>query len=143
MTTLLSRACAGLSLFLGLAFLGAGCNQAGSTGAQTKGPGKDKGTQVSKTEDKKDNGDKHSGWWCDEHGVPESECSMCSTKVAAEAKKKGDWCEKHDRAKSHCFLCDPVLKEKYAALYRAKTGKEPPATEDEEKAKEGDKGSKK
>lgn len=68
----------------------------------------------------------HSGWWCDEHGIPEAECSMCSGKVAAQFKKKGDWCEKHDRAKSQCFLCDPSLKEKYAAVYRAKYGKEPP-----------------
>jgi len=79
---------------------------------------------------------KHDGWWCDEHGIPEAECSMCSSKVAAECKKKGDWCEKHNRAKSQCFLCDPKLKEKYAAVYRAKYGKEPPPTEDEEKEKE-------
>jgi hypothetical protein len=58
---------------------------------------------------------------------------MCSAKVAAEFKKKGDWCNEHDRAKSQCFLCDPKLKEKFAALYRAKYGKEPPPTEDEEK----------
>jgi hypothetical protein len=51
---------------------------------------------------------------------------MCSGKVAAERKKAGDWCEKHDRAKSQCFLCDPSLKERYAAVYRAKYGKEPP-----------------
>src|SRR5689334_2982890 len=75
-------------------------------------------------------GHDHSGWWCDEHGVPEAECSQCSGKVAAEAKKKGDWCEAHDRAKSQCFLCDPKLKGKYAAVYRAKYGKEPPATEE-------------
>ena len=27
---------------------------------------------------------------------------------------------------SQCFLCDPKLKEKYAARYRLKYGKEPP-----------------
>jgi hypothetical protein len=68
----------------------------------------------------------HSSWWCDEHGLPEAECSMCNSKVAAEHKKAGDWCEKHDRAKSQCFLCDPSLKEKYATIYRAKYGQEPP-----------------
>jgi len=68
----------------------------------------------------------HSGWWCDEHGVPEAECSMCNAKVAAERKKAGDWCEKHDRAKSQCFICDPSLKEKYVAIYRAKYGMDPP-----------------
>jgi hypothetical protein len=73
----------------------------------------------------------HSGWWCNEHGIPEGECSMCSSKVAAAFQKKGDWCQEHDRAKSQCFICDPAAKEKYAAKYRAKYGKEPPAIEDE------------
>ncbi len=82
---------------------------------------------------------KHDSWWCAEHGIPEEECSMCSAKVAKECKAKGDWCDKHDRAKSQCFLCDPKLREKYAAMYRAKYGKEPPPTEDDEK-KGGDKG---
>jgi hypothetical protein len=73
---------------------------------------------------------KHEGWWCDEHGIPEEECSLCNAKVAAECKKKGDWCEKHERAKSQCFLCDPKLKERYAAKYRARYGKEPPPIEE-------------
>jgi len=73
----------------------------------------------------------HSGWWCGEHGVPELQCSQCSAKVAADFQKKGDWCEEHDRAKSQCFICDPKLKETFAAQYRAKEGKEPPALEDE------------
>jgi hypothetical protein len=69
---------------------------------------------------------KHAHWWCDEHGIPESVCSMCSDKAAADFKKKGDWCEKHDRAKSQCFLCDPSLKAKFAAIYKSKEGKDPP-----------------
>ena len=69
----------------------------------------------------------HSGWWCGEHGVPEAECSMCSAKAAAAFKAKGDWCEEHLRAKSQCFICEPNLKEKFAAMYRAKEGKDPPA----------------
>lgn len=83
-------------------------------------------------------GHDHSGWWCAEHGVPEGVCSQCSAKVAADLQKKGDWCAEHDRAKSQCFLCDPALKEKFAAQYRAKEGKEPPAME-EEKAEETEK----
>ena len=75
----------------------------------------------------------HSGWWCAEHGVPEEMCGQCSAKVAAECKKKGDWCEEHDRPDSQCFVHHPELKEKFAAQYRAKYGKEPPPTEDEEK----------
>lgn len=73
----------------------------------------------------------HSGWWCAEHGVPEAICSQCDPKYAAECQKKGDWCEDHGRAKSQCFLCDSKLKEKFAAQYRAKFGKEPSPTEDE------------
>lgn len=69
----------------------------------------------------------HSGWWCDEHGIPEAVCSMCSPKVASQFQKKGDWCEEHDRAKSQCFLCDPGLQAKFAKQYRAKYGKEPPS----------------
>ena len=73
----------------------------------------------------------HSGWWCGEHGVPEAACSMCNSKVAAAFKAKGDWCDKHERAQSQCFICDPKLQEKFAAQYRAKEGKEPPAIEEE------------
>ena len=69
----------------------------------------------------------HSGWWCVEHAIPEAECSMCSAAYAKECKEKGDWCEEHDRAKSQCFKCDPSLAEKYAKLYQAKYGKQPPA----------------
>lgn len=68
----------------------------------------------------------HSGWWCAEHGVPEKECSICSSKVAAQFKAKGDWCEEHGRAESQCFLCDPTRAEKFAALYEAKFGEKPP-----------------
>lgn len=75
---------------------------------------------------------KHSGWWCDEHGLPEGVCSMCSAKVAADFQKAGDWCAEHDRAKSQCFKCNPLLKESFADQYRAKYGKEPPAMENDD-----------
>ena len=68
----------------------------------------------------------HSGWWCDEHGVPEAQCSMCSAKAAKAFQQKGDWCEEHNRARSQCFACEPKLREQFAADYRAKYGKEPP-----------------
>ena len=76
------------------------------------------------------NGHDVAGWWCGEHGLSEAECSMCNSKVAAAFKAKGDWCDEHDRAKSQCFKCDPKLQEKFAALYRAKEGKDPPAIEE-------------
>ncbi len=128
MTTLLTRAGAGLCLCAGLALLGVGC-----TGGDATKPKADAKKPPEKAE-----AAAHGEWWCAEHGVPEEECSMCSAKMAKECKAKGDWCDKHDRAKSQCFLCDPSLKEKFAAKYRAKYGKEPPPTEDEEKAKKGD-----
>jgi hypothetical protein len=117
-----------------------GCGQADNKSGQTKEKDtKGKLSQVAKAKEEEKKGNDHSGWWCDEHGVPEAECSMCSAKVAAEFKKKGDWCEKHDRAKSQCFICDPKLKDKYAAVYRAKYGKEPPEPTDNQPPKEGEK----
>lgn len=78
---------------------------------------------------------KHDGWWCQEHGVPEHLCSLCSDEVAAKLKKEGDWCKIHDRAKSQCFKCDPDLYKKYEAMYVAKYNKkpEPPPREEFEK----------
>jgi hypothetical protein len=128
----------GVVLSLIAAFALAGCGQTENKGGQVKDSGaapKEKPVQVAAAKNDEKKAHDHSGWWCDEHGVPEAECSMCSAKVAAEFKKKGDWCDKHDRAMSQCFICNPKAKDKYAALYRAKYGKEPPPTEDEENAK--------
>jgi hypothetical protein len=72
---------------------------------------------------------KHDHWWCREHGIPEDECLMCKLSEE-ELKKKGDWCEKHEYAKSQCFACNPALRERYAAQYRAKYGKEPPEADE-------------
>jgi hypothetical protein len=80
-----------------------------------------------------DDGDKHaggthdhSGWWCDEHGVPEEECGQCNAKLAAAFQKKGDWCKEHDRPDSQCFICHPEYEAAFAAKYEAKYGKKPP-----------------
>lgn len=97
------------------------------------GDGHDHGNDAHSEHDGHDHGSEghtHSGWWCGEHGIPEAECSMCSAKVAAEFQRQGDWCQEHDRAESQCFVCHPENKEKYAAKYRAKYGKEPPAVTD-------------
>lgn len=78
-----------------------------------------------------DHGDaSHGGWWCVEHGVPEEDCSMCSAKAADDFKAKGDWCEEHNRAESQCFICEPSRAEKFAKLYVAKVGHEPPKPEE-------------
>ena len=79
----------------------------------------------------------HSGWWCDEHGVPEEICGQCNAKYAAECQKKGDWCKKHDRPDSQCFICHPELEAKFAAQYETKYGEKPPKrTEEESSPKE-------
>jgi hypothetical protein len=56
----------------------------------------------------------------------EAECARCNPKLAAKLKKEGDWCKEHNRPESQCILCHPELKEKFAAEYQAKYGKEPP-----------------
>jgi cobalt-zinc-cadmium efflux system membrane fusion protein len=71
----------------------------------------------------------HSGWWCDEHGVPEEECGLCNAKLAAQFQKKGDWCKEHDRPDSQCFVCHPEKATEFAARYEAKYGKRPPHPE--------------
>lgn len=71
----------------------------------------------------------HSGWWCDEHGVPEKVCGQCHSKLAPDFQKKGDWCQTHDRPDSQCFVCHPEHEAKFAAQYEAKYGKKPPKPE--------------
>jgi hypothetical protein len=103
-----------------LVFFGFGCSKDAPKAEQSKRAAQ----QVAQKEDRD-----HSGWWCDEHGVPEAVCGQCNAKYAAECKKKGDWCKDHDRPDSQCFIHHPELKEKFAAQYRAKYGKEPPRTD--------------
>jgi hypothetical protein len=71
----------------------------------------------------------HGGWWCNEHGVPESVCGLCDSKLAASFQKKGDWCQTHDRPDSQCFVCHPEHEARFAAQYEAKYGKKPPKPE--------------
>jgi hypothetical protein len=107
-----------LALVAGVVLLAGGCGQ-----------GPEKKVEGGKETPVKAKGPKeheHGEWWCEEHGIPEAECSMCSARVEKECKAKGDWCEKHNRAKSQCFKCNPKLKGFFAAKYRAKYGKEPP-----------------
>lgn len=68
----------------------------------------------------------HSGWWCDEHGVPEEVCTRCNAKLVADFKSKGDWCEEHDLPDSQCFIHHPENAAKFAAQYEAKYGEQPP-----------------
>lgn len=74
----------------------------------------------------KDGDQSHGGWWCVEHGVPEAECARCDKSLVAKFKESGDWCKEHDRPESQCFICGPKRFEKFAAVYEAKTGRQPP-----------------
>ena len=47
--------------------------------------------------------------WCEEHAVPESQCTRCDpTKIAA-FKATSDWCEEHGLPESQCSKCKPEL----------------------------------
>lgn len=48
--------------------------------------------------------------WCGEHGVPESQCTLCHPELIAAFKATGDWCEEHSLPESHCLKCNPDLK---------------------------------
>lgn len=69
--------------------------------------------------------------WCREHAMPESICVQCNASLAGGFKAKNDWCEQHNVPKSQDFSHHPELKEKFAAAFKAKNGKEPPAMEEE------------
>lgn len=100
-----------ISTVLVLAFSGVGCNPAA----------KDNG--------KKDipKGGPPEGWWCQEHGVPEEDCSLClpEAEVKKRFKDTGDWCKIHERAQSQCFKCDPSKYKKFEDQHVAKMGKKP------------------
>jgi hypothetical protein len=101
------------TLLLAFSLIGCGANTAPAPVAETK---------VAEKPIEHD----HSGWWCNEHGVPEEVCALCNSKIAAEFQKKGDWCKEHDRPDSQCFKCHPEKEAEFAAEYEAKYGKKAP-----------------
>lgn len=144
MTKFVTRSGSAFALFAMIAILASGCGKATQTD-ETKGSEKDR--PVAKNDgykdkdlDKKGDGKNedagdHSGWWCPEHGLPEHVCDLCSRKYREAEKAKGNWCE-HNRVKTSCFKCNPGLKERYAAEYKAKFKKDPPATDEDEEKKD-------
>jgi hypothetical protein len=48
--------------------------------------------------------------WCEEHQVPESQCTRCNPDLIAAFKATGDWCEEHGLPESQCLKCNPDLK---------------------------------
>lgn len=102
----------------GWVLLACGCNQSNHSDSRTSQPA----TAVVSESPSHEHGE----WWCDEHGVPEEECTRCRPDLTAGYKKKGDWCGKHDRPDSQCFLCHPEKEAQFAARYKIKYGKLPP-----------------
>lgn len=124
MSAFLLKRSVAFGALLALVAMAVGCGQQASDDGSTQV------SDASHEEHAEGDGHDHGGWWCAEHGVPEEECSVCSSQAAAKFKEKGDWCEEHNRAESQCFKCDPSRAEKFARLYEAKFGHAPPkATE--------------
>ena len=48
--------------------------------------------------------------WCDEHGVPESQCTRCNPTLVPAFQATGDWCAEHALPESQCLKCNPGLK---------------------------------
>jgi hypothetical protein len=67
-------------------------------------------TTAEKTEPKKDVKPGSHEDWCEEHQVPESQCTLCDPKLAAAFKATGDWCEEHGLPESQCRKCNADLK---------------------------------
>jgi cobalt-zinc-cadmium efflux system membrane fusion protein len=49
--------------------------------------------------------------WCKEHGVPESKCTKCNPRLVAKFVQAGDYCREHGYPASVCPLCHPELPE--------------------------------
>lgn len=48
--------------------------------------------------------------WCQEHQVPESQCTKCNPDLIPAFKATGDWCKEHDVPESQCTKCDAKRK---------------------------------
>ena len=112
------------AILIGFALVAVGCGPTASTTQKPKSP---PGNEKADPEVKAENADAHakgdahdhSGWWCAEHGIPEAECSICSSRLrGSKAKGTGATITTGRKPVLHC---DPKLK-KFAA-HRSKEGK--------------------
>ncbi|MBI4605648.1 MAG: efflux RND transporter periplasmic adaptor subunit [Planctomycetes bacterium] len=72
--------------------------------------------------------------WCEEHGVPESRCTICRGTTPAPADPR-DWCAEHGVPESQCTACHPEI-----ALRGQSAGAEPAAVAVLEAGADGAKG---
>ena len=47
--------------------------------------------------------------WCEEHQVPESQCTRCNPDLIPAFKATNDWCPEHGVPESQCKICNPEL----------------------------------
>ena len=48
--------------------------------------------------------------WCEEHGVPESQCTRCDPSLIPAFQVANDWCPDHGLPMSQCTIHNPNLK---------------------------------
>jgi hypothetical protein len=48
--------------------------------------------------------------WCDEHGVPETQCTRCDPSLVPAFQAANDWCADHGLPMSQCTIHNPNLK---------------------------------
>ena len=48
--------------------------------------------------------------WCDEHGVPETQCTRCDPSLIPAFQASNDWDAEHGLPMSQCTIHDPNLK---------------------------------
>jgi hypothetical protein len=48
--------------------------------------------------------------WCDEHGVPETQCTRCDPSLVPAFQAAGDWDGEHGLPMSQCKIHNPNLK---------------------------------
>lgn len=99
------------ALILAMLFLVGACNKSGD-GEKDKAP-------ATKEEPEKKEAAGHAAKnvapgshedWCEDHQVPESQCTRCDPTLTAAFKATGDWCEEHGVPESQCLKCNPDLK---------------------------------
>ena len=48
--------------------------------------------------------------WCEEHQVPESQCTRCDPSLIPAFQASNDWCADHGLPMSQCIIHDPTLR---------------------------------
>lgn len=48
--------------------------------------------------------------WCEEHQVPETQCTRCDPSLIPAFQAANDWDAEHGLPKSQCTICNPKLK---------------------------------